>query len=297
MTSVERDRQAVQPLSNDRVVAEVRPAEGGRIQTIVDLESGRELLWQGKDGRWPRDDFVDGCPGGWDELFPTDTPWEGHPDHGCLWSSAFEVTETAPSPVAVTLRTRLDTPPVDIRRRYSLLQDGRAGVRVETTMEGRAATGPVLWAGHPFLNVRPGWQIGLAARELDVDAELSGRFSGEVTISGEEQRQACTIPEARQGLLEVLYAANVSEARVASPDGQAVTRVAWDPEFFPYAWIVTVSGELGWDLAFLVCPATSRPFRLGECAENGTAVVCNPGDTRSWWMEVESLDVAPSVKL
>jgi hypothetical protein len=162
------------------------------------------------------------------------------------------------------------------------------------TMSAWAATGPVLWAGHPFLNIEPGWQISLAANELEVDAELAGRFKNEVTISGERQRQALTIPEPRRGVLEVLYATNVSEARVASPRGDAVTRVAWDADFFPYAWIVTVSGELGWDLAFLVCPATSVPFRLGDCAGNGTAEVYNPGDTRSWWMEVEAVDVSPA---
>lgn len=288
MTSVKGYGKDAIPMKNGRVLSEVRPREGGRIQNLVDVASGRELLWQGKDGQWPRADFVAGCPGGWDELFPTDTPWEQHPDHGCLWSTSFEVTGASEG--AVSLSTRLGTPPVDIDRRYSLLADGRAGMRVDSTMAARDATGPVLWAGHPFLKVAPGWQVSVAVTELEVDAELSGRFGGELTISGTKLHQACKIPEPRQGILEVLYATGVSEARVTSPDGRAVTRVAWDVDFFPYAWLVTVSGELGWDLAFLVCPATSVPFRLGECAENGTAVVCNPGDTRFWWMEVESLD-------
>jgi hypothetical protein len=124
---------------------------------------------------------------------------------------------------------------------------------------------------------------------LEADDQLSGRFRpGQ--LSDTDRTLALTVPAPGEGWVELLYANGLAEAIVTSSDGASRTRVAWDNAFFPHLWICTVSGMFGWDLAFLFCPASSRPFRLEDADAAGTAVSIPTNESRTWWTEVESLD-------
>lgn len=50
--------------------------------------------------------------------------------------------------------------------------------------------------------------------------------------------------------------------------------------------------DLGIDLGLLLELCASRPFRLDEAIENGSATVLESGEERSWWVELESLGAA-----
>lgn len=275
-------------LSNPSTRVEIVPAEGGRVQHLVDLHSSRELLYQQPPlpGPIPREDFMTGCPGGWDEMFPNDTPWGGHPDHGRVWSTQFNVLRCDDS--AAQLRARLQQPAVTVERTYTLLPPPRRGLRIETNLRADADSGPFLWASHPMLSVCPGWLVETGAEELIADAEAPGRFSAGARIAA-----VPPVPDPGQGWSEVLYASGTAEASVGSPDGNGRTRLTWSPDFLRHLWIVTVTGAFGLDLCLLFEPCTTRPYRLAEAIVAGEAADLGMGESREWWVEIESLDRIP----
>ena len=99
------------------------------------------------------------------------------------------------------------------------------------------------------------------------------------------------MPAGSQGWQEVLYADAAGEGpRSAAAMGSATTRVCWDTEFFGNLWIVTLSGFESIDLALVLEPCTTRPYRLDEAIAGGYAKTFAPGAQRAFWSEVESLD-------
>ena len=274
-------------LSNLATRAEIVAAEGGRVQHLVDLRSSRQLLYQQPPlpGPVPRADFMTGCPGGWDEMFPNDTPWGGHPDHGRVWSTEFELLGRSES--SARLRAQLPAPAATIERSYSLLRPPRSGLRIETTLHAEAASGPFLWASHPMLSVRPGWIVELGGDELVADEEAPGRFP-----AGARVGSVPPVPSPGEGWSEVLYTSGIEEAGVLSPDRTSHTRLAWSSGFLRYLWIVTVTGAFGLDLCLLFEPCTTMPYRVADAIAAGEAAYLDAGETREWWVELESLDSA-----
>ncbi len=271
-------------LSNETTLVEIVPGEGARVQHLIDLGSSRELLYQRTPPPGPRLDFVTSTAGGWDEMFPNDTPWAGHPDHGRIWSLPFEVVESGQG--HVRLRAGLEEPSAIVERSVELLPPPRRGVRIENELRPLADTGPFLWASHPMLAVAPGWTIEVSAEAVTADAEMPGRFH-----PGESVGNVPSLPPAGEGWLEVLYAAAASEATVASVDGCSRTRMTWDTTFLRHLWIVTVTGAANVDLCLLFEPCTTRPYRLEEAITAGEATDLAAGERRRWWTELESLDL------
>lgn len=270
-------------LSDDSTRVEIVPAEGARVQHVTDRVSSRELLYQRTPPPGPRADFLTGCPGGWDEMFPNDTPWAGHPDHGRIWSLAFEVVEADPG--RALLSARLAEPPVAVERRFTLLAPPRRGVRAEVRLRALADTGPFLWTSHPMLAVASGWAIDVGGEALEADEEAPGRYAGNRCVD-----VTPVVPHAGGGWSEVLYATGPTEAVVISPDGRRRTRMIWDAGFLRHLWVVTVTGQFDLDLCLLFEPSTSRPYRVDDAAAEGEAVRLARDETRRWWTELESLD-------
>jgi galactose mutarotase-like enzyme len=276
-------------LRNEVAEAEVVADEGARVQHLRDRVSGRELLLQRAAEPGPRVDFLAACTGGWDELFPTDSEWQEHPDHGRVWTAAFDVVEAGGD--AAAFRVELDSPPVEIERRLSLLAPPRRGLRAETTLRARGPTGPFLWAAHPMLAVEAGWRIELpeGARNFEADRELPGR-PPPGPLDAAQVDETAVIPARADEVCEVVYVDGVAAAAVRSPDGAHVTRASWDESFLRHLWLVTITGRFGLDDCLLIEPCTSRPYRLEDSIEAGTAGSLEAGEHVSWWFELESLD-------
>jgi len=260
------------------------PSEGGRVDAVVDLATGRNLLARhGPGGR--RDDWYAGAPGGWDEMFPNDSGWEGHAAHGRVWSAELYVADTQGD---IVLVGALEQPAVDLRRTYRLLAPPRVGLRIDTEIEARAATGPFLWSSHPMLAVEPGWEVRIAATHAEVDRVMPGRFA-DAAGNVIPWTGALPIPSASEGWGEVLYFSGCDTAEVASPETGAGTRIRWNADFFRDVWVVTVTGFDGFDLGFLFEPSTTRPFRLEDAIERGRALTMEPGERVAFWVELEGL--------
>ncbi len=281
--------QPVVHLQNDDVEVELVPAEGARVQHLRDRRSGRELLLQRTPEPGPRVDFLAACTGGWDELFPTDSEWEAHPDHGRVWTAEFDVVVADEG--SVTLRTALESPPVEIERGLTLLASPRRGLRAETTLRARGPTGPFLWAAHPMLAVEQGWRIELpaGAHSFEADRELPGRPAAG-PLDEAQVAETATIPAPRDEVCEVVYVDGVAGAAVRSPDGTHGTAARWDEGFLRHLWLVTITGRFGLDDCLLIEPCTSRPYRLEDAIDAGTARFLAEGEEAGWWFELESLD-------
>jgi hypothetical protein len=274
-------------LENALVRAEIAPEQGARVCSLQDRRSGRELLYRRADERWDPDAYLPTLAGGWDQMFPNDDVWLDWPVHGALWSAAFPARET--SPVQAVLCCSLQTPQVDVEHCYELLAEPRAGVRLTTTVHARTAVGPFLWATHPMLAVAPGWRIEVGDATLEADRLDPGRARpGHVSAAGREA--VLCLPRGNQGWQEVIYAQAAGEASVASPDARNRTRVHWDESFFRHLWIVTLSGFESVDLALVLEPCTTKPYRLDEAIAAARAESLEAGERRTFWSEVESLD-------
>jgi hypothetical protein len=267
--------------------AEIRPELGARVQHLVDRTSGRELLYQREASGAPEAGFLQSSTGGWDEMFPNDEPWNGHPDHGRVWSTPFQVLEQGEE--SCYLAAEIEEPAVHVERRYRLLRPPRRGLRSELAVTARRHTGPFLWAAHPMLAVARGWRVeGLDEVPLEVDDILSGRLDTGV-LPAAARSLALTMPGAGVGLIEVLYAFGVGSVEVAAPDGRARTRVEWDEGFLPWLWVCTVSGEVGIDLCVVLEPCTSAPYRVPDAIRAGTTAELWAGARAEWWVEIEGL--------
>lgn len=283
-------RSATIHLESAACTASIVPDEGGRIQHLVDGLSGRELLLQRTPADGPRDDFLASCAGGWDELFPNDSAWRDHPDHGRLWTQPFRVDEV--SDTALRMSATIPSPSVEIVRRVALLGGARRGLRSEVKITASAPTGPFLWAAHPMLGVSAGWKIELpaTATDLEVDRDLPGRFGSGHRIDRPEWEALCEIPPVSAAIGELVYVDAVGEARVGSVDGRSTTKVTWDTDFFRHLWLVVITGAYGLDDCLLIEPCTSRPYRLDDAIHQGTTRSLAAGEQLGWWVEVESLD-------
>jgi hypothetical protein len=269
-------------LENRLTRADLLPDRGARVQHLVDLVSGRDLLYQ-RDPE-PGSTFLATSTGGWDEMFPNDDPWNGFPDHGTVWSTAFDVATKGPS--RCTLVATVELPAVDLVRDCALLDPPRRGLRVETTVTARLPTGHFLWCSHPMLAVEPGWRSSFTGSTAFArDSVLPGR----VPAAGVPPQQP-TVPDRNLGWSEVVYATGCTRARIGSPDESRVTEISWDPAFFRHLWVTTVTGEVGIDLCVLLEPSTTRPYRMSEAVPSGDAMRLAAGERVSFWVEVESRD-------
>src|SRR5581483_4861482 len=263
-------------VENAHVKAEILPAQGGRVRSLHDRVEDRELLYLCPAAEWNPDDYLATLAGGWDQMFPNDDPWQTFPTHGVLWSSAVEgdhVTEET-----VTLRCEVEQPSASVVLRYSLLPPPRRGLRLETTVHAHASLPACLWATHPMLAVDTGWRIDPGTADVEADDVDPGR-AAPGAVCGALLDRVLTVPPPSQGWQEVLYMPGGGSASVASADGSVGTLVQWDTDFFPSLWVVTLSGFQDVDLAVVLEPCTSRPYRLGEAAAAGTAKSLVAGET------------------
>jgi hypothetical protein len=264
-------------LESEEVRAELLPLQGGRVRSLYDRVGERELLYARSGVLWNPGDYLATLVGGWDQMFPNDDPWDGLPTHGVLWSTELEVESV--SAAETVLRCELDRPSATVSHRYSLLPPPRRGLRLDTVVEVGEALPACLWATHPMLAVAPGWRVDAGAGILEADAVDPGRGVPDGIL---------TVPPPSQGWQEVLYAPAGGAAGVLDPGSGVGTTVRWDAEFFRWLWVVTLSGFEGVDLAVVLEPCTSRPYRLDEAMVAGTAQELQPGIAYRFWSSVEA---------
>ena len=173
-------------LENEALSAVVLPAHGGKVASIIYRPRGFELLFQNPKGVFRRagrgDDFsmFEAC--GFDEAFPTvdacvfETAGEtlSYPDHGELWSAAFE-----PKMDGGGILLSYHSPVLGYRyeKRFSL-EDERlvCRYRIENPT-GRDL--PALWVCHLLVRCEPDMRLLLPPGVMQVQNVFSSDWLGQ----------------------------------------------------------------------------------------------------------------------
>ena len=294
-------------LVNEQVSVRMLPDLGGKLCSLRDRRTGREWLLPSQlaGGGYRNaaygDDFSTFDTSGFDECFPVvgagphpDAAFQW-PDHGELWSRAWEVEQTEDA-----LMARIDGQvwPYTFSRRASLQGDSLC---LDYTVENRAAA-PFrhLWSAHPLLQVTPGMKLLLpqGLREVVVNGRtnLANGNQGDLRHWPEVTPglDCSTVPPVTCGKAMKVFAPWVSEGWCGVMDpvsGEALT-FHWNPAEVPHLGLWLCYG--GWPtdgrtphLTVALEPCTGMPDRLDDAAERNSCAVLGPGERKTWNLRLQ----------
>lgn len=284
-------------LENRHLRVVILPELGGKIWSILAKAQDREMLWH--NPRVPPRAAPYGAAydnwfcGGWDELFPNDTPvvidGEPYPDHGEIWALAaeWEVVERSPDAVSIRLIHQGVAIPTTFAKTVTL-RDGETKLRVEYEITNHGDRPlDVHWKLHPALPVTPGARLHLPVRRAIIDPDFAAGFlerefawpHAEIASGAKLDMRELPAPDA--GSTHFYYALELSAGwcGVTYPDERIGFGLEFDPEILPTVWIFGSYG--GWrDLAVVILePCTGYPVRLDEAIAQGTAHTLAPHQT------------------
>ena len=298
-------------LEGDRLRVTLFPDSGAKILDLTHLPSGVNLLWQNPRvplrRTYPGAAFDDIWCGGWDELFPTDTPCEldGNTfhDHGDLWHGPWEWSiegddgETA----TVALRRHTVALPCLMEKWVTLRRDGlEVSFRHRLTNLGTQPV-PFAWNLHVAHAIGPDSRVHLPAEAVAAVPFQAGRLTGLPAPYGWPMHRdldlAAVLP-ADSGVTEWLYASGPSEGwcAVTHPSRSLGLEIAFDPKLFRTTWLWGVYGGWRGHYVLLTEPSTSPPGGLAQNVADGTAAWLEPGaviETNVTATVVESVTAIP----
>ena len=279
-------------LEGDRLRLTIYPGAGAKVLDLVHLATGENLLWH--NPRVPLRPtyagaaFDDVWCGGWDELFPTDTPCEvgenTFHDHGDLWCGPWDwaVEEDDGETATVSLQRYAVAVPCLMQKQVTVRSDG-LDVRFRHRLVNLGLHPvPYVWNLHVAHPITPRSRVDLPIESLSVVALQPGRFEGAASVRWPEHDgiDLRTVPAPDAGLTEWLYTAGTLEGwcEVVHPDRTVGLRLAFDPDVFRTTWLWGVYG--GWRGHYLLLtePCTSSPGGLASSIADGTAAVLAPGE-------------------
>lgn len=296
------------------------PELGGKIVSLIRLESGHECLLQPPEperayrARSYGDSFEAYETSGFDDCAPTvaeclypEEPFLANrlPDHGDIWCLPSAI-ETAGEQIRLT--TSLRSLPLRFTRKIKL-QENTVRLDYEAT-NLRQSSVKFLWSAHPLLRVEPGAEIILPP-EIE-ELEVSWSKDERLGKSGDR----CTWPKAieRSGqivALDRLVAPSASTAEklftprlwegfcgMFLPRENESIALRFDPRLVPYVGIWLCQG--GWPTTraakhFTVAlePCNGRPDSLEEAIRRNECAVLAGYGTIRWWLEIEVNGGAP----
>jgi galactose mutarotase-like enzyme len=290
------------------------PELGGKIVSLIRLESGREYLLQPPEPertyrlRSYGDKFEDYETSGFDECAPTiaecrypDEPFVGNklPDHGDIWSLP-ATGEIAGEQICLV--TDIRSLPLRFTKKVKL-QKQRVRLDYEATNLSPVSV-KFIWSAHPLLTVEPGAEIILPkeVKQVEVTWSAEGRLG--------KPGDRCTWPEASDrsgrtvklnrivspsaGTAEKLFTARLSEGfcGMVLPRGQEGIAFRFDPRLVPYVGVWICQG--GWPTSravkhFTVAlePCNGRPDSLEGAVRRNECATLRGGESIQWWMEIE----------
>lgn len=279
-------------MEGDHLRVTLFPDAGAKILDLVHRPTGTNLLWHNPRvplrRTYPGAAFDDIWCGGWDELFPTDTPCEigdnTFHDHGDLWHGPWEwaVEEDDGETATVALRRYAVALPCLMEKWITVRRDGLAvNFRHRLTNLGSQQVA-FAWNLHVAHPIGPDSRIRLPVEGLQPVATQPGRFAAAATpltwpINGGVDLGA--VPPPDTGLTEWLHTVGVREGwcEVTHPSRGVGLRLAFDARVFRTTWLWGVYG--GWRGHYLLLtePCTSPPGGLAVNVADGTAARLDAG--------------------
>ncbi len=296
-------------LQGERLRLTLFPEAGGKILDLVHRRSGVNLLWQNPRvplrRTYPGAAFDDVWCGGWDELFPTDTPCviddNTFHDHGDLWHGAWDwwVESDDGEEATVALRRHAVALPCLMEKWITIQRDSPdVSFRHRLTNLGTQPV-PYAWNLHVAHAIGPDSRIRLPVDGLQAVAAQPGRFADEAMplrwpLHGDVDLAA--MPPEDAGLTEWLHTVGVREGwcEVVHPSRSVGLRLAFDPEVFRTTWLWGVYGGWRGHYVLLTEPCTSPPGGLAANVADGTAAWLDPGAVLETHVTATVVDVAGS---
>lgn len=287
-------------VENELLKAVIMPDLGAKIWQITYKPKGRDLLWQNprlKPRQLPFHTLYDDqFFGGWDELFPNDTPenlgGELYPDHGEIWTLPWQYAVLKCEPDEAVIKLWVETPISACRVEKTItLKAGEAKLRFEHRISNQASTElPYLWKLHAAMKIDEFTRIDLPADKVYVDDFGTPRFGSTgrtytwpyVEEQGErfDMRKALS---ATSGVGEFQYAIDTTAGWCALTDTkeQIGFALSYDKSAFPHCWLFASYG--GWrGLNTVVLePCTGYPVSVNDGIRQGTHKKLAPGETLS----------------
>lgn len=196
-------------LRSETLEVAVIPELGSRIVSLKNLRSGREWMWHPEDGlklfrNRPGDDFSRSTLAGADECLPTIAPCSVRgrqlPDHGEVWSAAWQVDDRAWHAGLLRTRISLAVLPFEFERTIEVRANE---VRLSYMLKNRSPIAEsFLWALHPLLRVHAGDRLRLPSSTRSL---LNGESWLEAVDSGMPNGACAKLFAApvKEGLAEV----------------------------------------------------------------------------------------------
>lgn len=307
-------------LENSALRLTIMPEWGGKIVSLIRLESGREYLLQPPEPervyrtRSYGDKFEDYETSGFDECVPTvaectypEAPFRDSrlPDHGDVWCLPSSVEIVGEQ---VRLTSQLKSLPLRFTKMVEL-RNNIVRLDYEATNLSQSRV-KFLWSAHPLLRVEPGAEIVLPK---DVEqVEVGWSYAERLGKAGDR----CIWPETIErsgrhvklnvvgspsaGAAEKLFTPRLSEGfcGLFLPREEEGITFRFDPQLIPYVGIWICQG--GWPTSrtakhFTVAlePCNGRPDSLEEAVRRDECAVVGEYASIQWWMEIELNGGAP----
>lgn len=321
-SSIRRTQGSFDALVIDNAVLRLTivPELGGKIASLIRLESGYEYLMQPREPeradrrRSYGDNFEDYETSGFDECAPTvaeclypEEPFLGSrlPDHGDVWClpSAVEMVRQH-----ICLTTHLRSLPLRLKKTVQV-QENKVRLDYEATNLSQSIV-KFLWSAHPLLRVEAGAEIILPKEVKEIEVG----WSAEESLGKPGER--CTWPEATErsgrtiklnrivspsaGTAEKLFTPRLSQGFCGMflPRENEGIAFRFDPGLVPYLGIWICQG--GWPTSraakhFTVAlePCIGRPDSLEKAVRRNECAVLPGYESMRWWMEIEVNRGAP----
>ncbi len=284
-------------LTNDLLKIQLLPDAGGKIWQITYLPLNTCLLWNNDRvppaKHAPYLSYDDNWSGGWDELFPNDEEasicGERFPDHGELWSAAWEF-ETSISETVAQVTLFLHTPISScLIRKTITLRAGIAQLHVSYSLQNNGDKNmPYLLKLHPAFRVTPAHRIDfppmLVVREPGFEGTLTDtphRFPWPCTTRNGVALDLRSVQPSSSRELFFFYGTELKDGWCAITDtsSRLACVLEFDPHFFRSAWMfATYGGWQDYEVAVLE-PCTGFPVNFESLMAAGNQYLLKPGES------------------
>lgn len=290
ITTCKTENVARVVLESDNLLAEIIPADGGRLERLYHKTRDCELIWTNPRTatapRYYNCNYDDLSASGIEEAFPTVQPCTVGdaqlPFFGEVWTLpwAFEETADEAGP-ALRLWCHSPVTPARVEKTYRFAPGGetlKADYRIENV--GTEAF-DYIFGVHPSLCVYPGSEMYAPAGEYEVvvaapdEAMVGQKFAW--PVCGEVDFSKIQPPESRTVYSFVAMPAAGGSYGVVHPAKGTGLRVDFDPEYFPCLSVWPIYG--GWRGHHCIMSEvfTAWPAVLDEAMKTGDAYTLAAG--------------------
>jgi hypothetical protein len=287
-------------IENEHLVITLIPELGSKIWQIEYKPIMVPLLWNNPSLRLQPvpsgSDYEQHFVGGWDEIFPNDTPENilgtMQPDHGELWSAAWNyevVIAHDQSEVTVMLWTHSAACNGRIEKWVSLRR-GELKLRVRCRMTNHSDERlPYLWKQHIALHSNEHSRIDLGAKTMYMDVYGGSRtgivpqfyeWPYAVDKQGHTHNMRTILPGSTK-LKEFQYATEMNAGWCALTNTQSGVGfgISFDQKVMPSCWVVASYGAWDGIETVILEPCTGYPLYVEDGIKQGTHQYLEAGES------------------